>query len=87
MFYVANIRYCFGSTKLKMFSLPSVIYIFHEQSIACLFAIKNQEIKKSETKTRKKNYQIVSDKCESGLSNQSFCENEQLIMVTIATWI
>jgi len=53
MFYVANIRYCFGSTKLKMFSLPSVIYIFYEQSIACFFAIKNQEIKKSETKTKK----------------------------------
>jgi hypothetical protein len=54
MFYVANIRYCFGSTKLKMFSLPSVIYIFQEQSIAYIFTIKNQEIKKSETKTRKK---------------------------------
>ena len=42
---------------------------------------------KSETKTRKQIYQIVSQWEESGLSRQSFCNQEQLSMATFASWI
>ena len=42
---------------------------------------------KSETKTRKQIYQIVSQWQESGLSRQSFCEQEHLNMLTFASWI
>ena len=42
---------------------------------------------KSETKTRKQIYQIVSQWQESGLSRQSFCEQENLNMLTFASWI
>ena len=42
---------------------------------------------KSETKTRKQIYQIVSQWQESGLSRQLFCEQEHLSMVTFASWI
>ena len=42
---------------------------------------------KSETKTRKQIYQIVSTWRDSGLSRQLFCEQEQLSMVTFASWI
>ena len=41
----------------------------------------------SETKTRKEIYQIVSKWRESGISRQLFCDQEQLRMVTFATWI
>jgi len=42
---------------------------------------------KSETKTRKEIYQIVSTWRESGLSRQLFCDQEHLRMVTFASWI
>jgi hypothetical protein len=42
---------------------------------------------KAKTKTRKEIYQIVSQWQESGLSRQSFCDQEQLSMVTFASWI
>ena len=42
---------------------------------------------KSKTKTRKEIYQMVSQWQESGLSRQSFCEQENLRMVTFASWI
>jgi hypothetical protein len=42
---------------------------------------------KSETKTRKQIYQIVSTWRDSGLSRQSFCEQEQLSMATFESWI
>ena len=66
---------------------PSVVYIFQKQLIAFIFAIKKQRNMNSKTKTRKQIYQIVSQWQESGLSRQSFCEQENLNMVTFATWI
>jgi hypothetical protein len=42
---------------------------------------------KSETKTRKQIYQIVSTWRDSGLSRQSFCEQEHLRMATFESWI
>ena len=42
---------------------------------------------KSETKTRKQIYQIVSSWRDSGLSRQSFCKQEQLSMATFESWI
>ncbi len=42
---------------------------------------------KSETKTRKQVYQIVSKWQESGLSRQTFCEQENLSMATFASWV
>ena len=42
---------------------------------------------KSESKTRKQIYQIVSTWRNSGLSRQSFCEQEQLSMATFESWI
>jgi len=42
---------------------------------------------KSLTKKRIHIYQIVSQWQESGLSRKSFCEQENLRMVTFASWI
>ena len=42
---------------------------------------------KSKTKTRKQIYQIVSTWRDSGLSRQSFCEQEHLRMATFESWI
>ena len=42
---------------------------------------------KSTIKTRKQIYQIVSTWRESGLSRKLFCDQEQLSMVTFASWI
>ena len=42
---------------------------------------------RSETKTRKQIYQIVTQWQESGLSRQSFCEQENLSMATFASWV
>ena len=42
---------------------------------------------KSETKTRKQIYQIVTQWQESGLSRQSFCEQENLSMATFVSWV
>jgi hypothetical protein len=41
----------------------------------------------SENKTRKQIYQIVSVWRESGLSRQTFCEQEKLSINTFANWI
>ena len=49
--------------------------------------LKRQRKMKSINKTRKQIYQIVYQWQESGLSRQAFCEQENLSMVTFASWI
>ncbi len=61
--------------------------IFRDQMFGFIFAIKEQRMMKSGTKTRKQIYQIVYQWQESGLSRQSFCEQENLSMSTFASWI
>jgi hypothetical protein len=49
--------------------------------------LKKQRNMNSKIRTRKQIYQIVSQWQESGISRQSFCEQENYSMVTFAKWI